>query len=52
MQEAEVSLRIALYYIRNKKTDRGVKVSIDGAHIKTGNSIQHVTIDQIHFYFI
>lgn len=41
MQEAEVSLRVALYYIQNKLTDRDVTVSIDGAHIKTG--------DKIHF---
>ncbi len=41
MQEAEVSLRVALYYIQNKLTNRDVTVSIDGAHIKTG--------DKIHF---
>lgn len=35
MQEAEVSLRIALYYITNHLTNDDVKVSIDGAHIKT-----------------
>lgn len=39
MQEAEVSLRIAIYYIVNGLTDSNVKVSIDGAHIKTGNTI-------------
>jgi len=39
MQEAEVSLWIALNYIKNNHTDQDVKVSIDGAHIKTGNTI-------------
>ncbi len=41
MQEAEVSLRVALYYIRNKLTKKDVTVSIDGAQIKTG--------DKVHF---
>ncbi len=41
MQEAEVSLRVALYYIRNKLTKKDVIVSIDGAQIKTG--------DKVHF---
>lgn len=36
MQEAEVSILIALYYIRNGLTTENVNVSIDGAHIKTG----------------
>lgn len=35
MQEAEVSLRVALYYIKNKLTNEDVRVSLDGAHIKT-----------------
>ena len=35
MQEAEVSLRVALYYIQNKLTDEDVRVSLDGAHIRT-----------------
>ena len=39
MQEAEVSLRVALYYIANALTDESVLVSIDGAHIKTGNTL-------------
>lgn len=39
MQEAEVSLRVALYYIRNGLTDTDVTVSIDGAHVKTGNQV-------------
>lgn len=33
MQEAEVSLRVALYYIQNKLTNKDVTVSIDGAHV-------------------
>lgn len=37
MTEPEVSLRLALYYIKNKLTAHDVKVSIDGAHIRTGN---------------
>lgn len=39
MQETEVSLRVALYYIRNGLTDKDVTVSLDGAHIKTGNQV-------------
>lgn len=39
MQEAEVSLSVALYYIKNHLTNEDVKVSLDGAHIKTGNTI-------------
>lgn len=39
MTEPEVSIRMALYYIQNNLTDKNVKVSIDGAHIKTGNAI-------------
>ena len=39
MQEAEVSLLIALYYIKQNQTDCNVTVSIDGAHIKTGNTV-------------
>ena len=35
MQEAEVSLRVALYYICNNITRENVRVSIDGAHVKT-----------------
>ena len=36
--EAEVSLRVALYFIRSGRTKRTVKVSIDAAHIRTGTS--------------
>ena len=39
MKEAEVSLRIALYYIRNNITKENVHVSIDGAHIKTKDTV-------------
>ena len=39
MKEAEVSLRIALYYICNNITKENVVVSIDGAHVKTKNTI-------------
>jgi hypothetical protein len=41
MQEAEVSLRVAIYYILNGLTDKDVTVSIDGAHVKT--------VDKVHF---
>ena len=34
MQEPEVSLRIAMKYIREGKTKCDVNVSIDGAHVK------------------
>ena len=39
MQEAEVILRIAMHYIREKRTYEDVRVSIDGAHIKTKNTV-------------
>lgn len=39
MQEAEVSLRVALHFIMNDLTKENVKVSLDGAHIKTGNQV-------------
>ena len=39
MQEAEVSLRIAIYHIVNELTDQDVVVSLDGAHIKTKDTI-------------
>lgn len=47
MTEAEVSLYIALYYIRNGLTDKDVHVSIDGAHVKTGETIH---FDILKFY--
>ena len=44
MKEAEVSLRIALYYIKNGYTEKDVYVSLDGAHIKSaGNIIFDIT---------
>jgi hypothetical protein len=39
MTEPEVSLYIALFYIKNGLTDENIKVSIDGAHVKTKNQI-------------
>jgi hypothetical protein len=39
MPEAEVSLRLALFLIRNRLVEKEVKVSLDGAHIKTGNTV-------------
>lgn len=38
MTEAEVILRIALYYLKNHLTDEDVYVSIDGAHVKIGST--------------
>lgn len=39
MQEAEVSLRIAIYHIINGLTAHDITVSIDGAHIRTKYTI-------------
>ena len=39
MTEAEVILRLAMYYIKNNLTKEHVTVSLDGAHIKTGNTV-------------
>lgn len=39
MREAEVSLYVALYYIKNQLTDEDVKVSLDGAHVKIKDTI-------------
>lgn len=39
MTEPEVSLRLALYHIKNHLTEQDVRVSIDGAHIKTGDVV-------------
>ncbi len=44
MTEPEVSLRLAMYYIKNHLTEQDVKVSIDGAHIKTGK-VLHFDIE-------
>ena len=40
MQEPEVSLRIAMKYIQDSMTSKDVVVSIDGAHIKTKDTIR------------
>ena len=39
MKEAEVSIRVALYYICNNNTKENVQISIDGAHIKTKDTV-------------
>jgi hypothetical protein len=39
MKEAEVSLRIAHHYIISRQTINDVRVSLDGAQIKTGDSM-------------
>lgn len=39
MQEAEVSLKIAIYHIINGLTTHDITVSIDGAHIKIKDTI-------------
>lgn len=39
MTEPEVSIYIALYYIKNEYTEEDVIVSIDGAHVKTGSTV-------------
>ena len=39
MKEPEVSIRIALYYICNNLTKENALISIDGAHIKTKETI-------------
>ena len=39
MQEPEVSLRIAMKYIHDSETCDDVAVSIDGAHIKTKDTV-------------
>ncbi len=39
MTEAEVILRLAMHYIKNGLTKEHVNVSIDGAHVKTGNTV-------------
>lgn len=44
MQEAEVSLRVAIYYIKGHYTEKDVRVSLDGAHIKTKDKV-HFDID-------
>lgn len=34
MTEAEVSIRLALYYIKNRLTEQDVEISLDGMHAK------------------
>lgn len=48
MQEPEVSLRIAIKYIQDGKTCEDVIVSIDGAHIKTKDTIHFDLVDFMH----
>ena len=45
MTEPEVSLIIAMYYIQNSETSKDVSVSIDGAHIKTKDTIHFDIVD-------
>ena len=47
MTEPEVSLYIALYFIKNELTDKNVHVSIDGAYVKTKNTI-HFEIEDFY----
>lgn len=39
MTEPEVSLYVALFHIRKGLTKTNIKVSIDGAHVRTKNQI-------------
>ena len=39
MTEPEVSLRVAMHYIKSGETSENVTVSIDGAHIKTKDTV-------------
>jgi len=39
MKAAEVSLCVALYYIKNQLTNEDVKVSLDGAHVKIKDTV-------------
>ena len=39
MTEPEVSLRIAMYYLENEDVSESIKVSIDGAHVKTKDAV-------------
>ena len=39
MTEPEVSIYIALYYLKKEYTENDVIVSIDGAHVKAGNTV-------------
>ena len=48
MQEPEVSLRIAMYYIESGKTGVDVSVSIDGAHVRTRDIVHFDLIGFMH----
>jgi hypothetical protein len=48
MQEPEVSLRIAMKYIQDGMTSKDVVVSIDGAHIKTKETV-HFDIESFMY---
>lgn len=48
MQEPEVSLRIAMKYIHDEKTYSNVSVSIDGAHVKTKETIHFDVLGFMH----
>lgn len=39
ISEAEISLKVALFFLKNQLTDSDISVSLDGAHIKTGDTI-------------
>lgn len=45
MPEAEVSLRLALYLLKNKVVSTDVSIALDGAQIKTGKNI-HFPINE------
>ena len=45
MTEAEVILRLAMHYINNHLTEEHVMASIDGAHVKTGNTVRFDNFD-------
>ena len=45
MTEPEVSLRIAMQYVQNGESREDVTVSIDGAHVKTLNTMHFDIVD-------
>ncbi len=53
MTEPEVSLYVAMYYIKSCATCENIIVSIDGAHIKTSNTVHFDIVDFMrkHGYF-
>ena len=48
MTEAEVILRLAIHYMKNRLTKEPVTVSIDGAHVKTGNTVHFDIFTFLH----